>query len=363
MRRFAVVAGLAALAVVALTGCFNPTFNNPMCGPAGECPSGTTCDQQGVCRSDGADIDAPVDTGGPDAPADGSIDAPPITDGMPIDTPIDAPPIMDGMPFDAPTTPVCPDGITTPPEECDDNNAVGTDDCTTLCRLNVCGDTFQDTQGARTDTCDDGNTVNTDACVDIGGQCRAASCGDGYVRAPPSEACDDRGTGASAGCGTCNATCSASVIPRAATGSITSTQESAYGEGQIFTLDDGFNPTTVFEFDRNGNGVTAGRIRIVATGSGGQGQMCDVIVAAINSVGTTLLITGTHTSGPTLALTHDRLSSLGNRMITHTVSDVLWAVTQMTGGAAGDCTAGTGCVSGADCASGVCVATGGGFCN
>jgi hypothetical protein len=52
-------------------GCFNPKFNNPACGPAGECPPGLVC-SAGTCQvpNDG-DID--VD----DAPPDVMIDTPP----------------------------------------------------------------------------------------------------------------------------------------------------------------------------------------------------------------------------------------------------------------------------------------------
>lgn len=78
MIRLACVAALA----LALTACFNPTYDNPQCGPAGECPSGFDC-VQGVCRSDTAGIDAPpgdadIDAGDPDADdPDADIDGPP----------------------------------------------------------------------------------------------------------------------------------------------------------------------------------------------------------------------------------------------------------------------------------------------
>jgi hypothetical protein len=82
-----------AVAVAVLAGCFNPTFNNPACGPQGECPAGHTC-VQGVCRTQADPIDAP--------PSDG-VD--PI-DGAPSDgvDPIDGPP-GDGPPGDG--TPGC----------------------------------------------------------------------------------------------------------------------------------------------------------------------------------------------------------------------------------------------------------------
>jgi hypothetical protein len=60
--------------------CFNPTYDNPACGPNGECPSGFTCEQD-VCRSGGTDIDAPSEPGddATDAPSE-PTDAP--TDGI-----------------------------------------------------------------------------------------------------------------------------------------------------------------------------------------------------------------------------------------------------------------------------------------
>ena len=43
------------------------------------------------------------------------------------------------------------------------------------------GDGVRDLQGPRTDTCDDGNGSNADDCVDLLGQCRPATCGDGFI--------------------------------------------------------------------------------------------------------------------------------------------------------------------------------------
>lgn len=70
MNRAAALAAITLMAASA--GCFNPTFDNPACGPNGECPSGFTCEQN-VCRSGGTDIDAPP--GGDDA-TDAPTDAP-----------------------------------------------------------------------------------------------------------------------------------------------------------------------------------------------------------------------------------------------------------------------------------------------
>jgi hypothetical protein len=47
-------------------GCFNPTFDNPRCGPAGECPPGSDC-VGGTCRA--PSVDAAVSDAWPtDAP-------------------------------------------------------------------------------------------------------------------------------------------------------------------------------------------------------------------------------------------------------------------------------------------------------
>ncbi len=375
---------LVALAASALAACFNPTFNDPMCGPSGECPSGTSC-VQGVCRAGGGDIDASIDSPIQD------IDAPSI-DAPSIDAPsIDAPSI------DAPSGAVCPNGVTEGAEECDDNNTTNTDDCTGICRFNVCGDTFLDLTGPRTDTCDDGNMSDTDNCVNTAGGCRPSSCGDGFIDsvAPGTEACDDRnvtsGDGCSAtclieagfmctgtpsvcspispicgngvidgseacddrngnACGTCNATCTAAITPRAATGSITSALGNNQIDGETFTLEDGFNPPVVFEWDRTSS-FTAGRIPVVYFNNAGQGQMADAVTAAINGISVGLLITADHSmGGPTVTLLHDRMTSLGNRPISDSVSNAQFVTTGMSGGAAGDCGATIGCTSNADCA-------------
>ncbi len=77
----------------------------------------------------------------------------------------------------------CGDGVVQPPEQCDDGNAIDSDDCTTACQKAVCGDGFVH---AGTEECDDGNTSNFDDCLN---DCRFASCGDGFVRAGV-EQCD-----------------------------------------------------------------------------------------------------------------------------------------------------------------------------
>jgi hypothetical protein len=51
--------------VLLLPACFHPTFDQPLCGPHGECPSGLTCSVQGSCELPGLGRDAAIDA--PDA--------------------------------------------------------------------------------------------------------------------------------------------------------------------------------------------------------------------------------------------------------------------------------------------------------
>jgi hypothetical protein len=66
---------LVALTIaVGAAGCFSPTYVDPTCSPAGECPDGLMCGPDNICRAVPGDIDA--------AQLDAMIDAP---DGMPGD--------------------------------------------------------------------------------------------------------------------------------------------------------------------------------------------------------------------------------------------------------------------------------------
>jgi hypothetical protein len=118
---------LATLAsVVALTACFNPTFNNPTCGPGGECPDGMTCAADNICRVGGDGVDGAIDS--PiDSDVDSPIDAP--SDGI-VDSPIDGPPV-DGPPIDS--GPVCGNGVIEGSEVCDDHNTSACGTCTANC--------------------------------------------------------------------------------------------------------------------------------------------------------------------------------------------------------------------------------------
>jgi hypothetical protein len=59
--------------LVVMTGCFNPVYMNPTCGPLGECPNGLSCNAQNLCVP-------PFDAGNTgDTQADAEIDA-----GLPV---------------------------------------------------------------------------------------------------------------------------------------------------------------------------------------------------------------------------------------------------------------------------------------
>ncbi len=58
--------------------------------------------------------------------------------------------------------PMCGNGIVEAGEECDDGNAVDTDDCLTTCIAPKCNDGFVQ---AGVEECDDGNAVETDGCT------------------------------------------------------------------------------------------------------------------------------------------------------------------------------------------------------
>jgi cysteine-rich repeat protein len=78
----------------------------------------------------------------------------------------------------------CGNGVQDPNEQCDDGNAFNDDACTTQCTNARCGDGFPRTG---VEQCDDGNSSNTDACTNA---CTSATCGDGFIRTGVEE-CDD----------------------------------------------------------------------------------------------------------------------------------------------------------------------------
>lgn len=118
----------------------------------------------------------------------------------------------------------------------------------------------------------------------------------------------------------------------AATGSITTVSGANLNDGETFTLNDGINPPTVFEFD-SGGGVTGGNVAVPFTGGDADTVVAAAILSAINGVGATLFITASSGGGAVTALTHDRGGTVGNRAILDTVANAGFTTTGMTGGA------------------------------
>ncbi|HUQ02493.1 MAG TPA: hypothetical protein VM261_08360 [Kofleriaceae bacterium] len=76
MTRAHIIPAVAAVLVASgLTGCFDPAFDQPMCGPGGACPPGLTCSNANVCVAAMNDAVAndTLTTDSPDLP-DGPLD-------------------------------------------------------------------------------------------------------------------------------------------------------------------------------------------------------------------------------------------------------------------------------------------------
>lgn len=123
------------------------------------------------------------------------------------------------------------------------------------------------------------------------------------------------------------------VAAVAATGSITAVGGASLVDGETFTLNDGANSPTIFEFD-SGGGVTGGHTAVSFTGGDSAATVAASIRAAINGVGAGLAITAAAPIGAVVGLTNDATGTLGNHAITETVANGGFTVTGMSGGAA-----------------------------
>ena len=118
--------------------------------------------------------------------------------------------------------------------------------------------------------------------------------------------------------------------PVAATGSITTVTGALLIDGETFTVNDGVNPSTVFEFD-SGGGVTPPNVAVPFTGGDTADQVRDAIIAAVNGVGAGLLITASIGGAGLVTLTNDSVG-YHNVLITETVAAGGFAVSGMAGG-------------------------------
>lgn len=117
-----------------------------------------------------------------------------------------------------------------------------------------------------------------------------------------------------------------------ATGSITAVAGSALADAQTFTLDDGTNPPTTFEF-RSAGSPSPGNVAVPYTAGDTNTTVAASIQTAINSVGATLLITAAAPVGAVVGLTADTYNS-SNVPISETVTNPGFIVAGMLSGIA-----------------------------
>ncbi len=116
-----------------------------------------------------------------------------------------------------------------------------------------------------------------------------------------------------------------------ATGVITTVVGANLVDGETFTLNDGTNPASVFEFDDDAS-VTPGNIAVTFTAGDTATQVRDAIVLAVNGVGAGLAITAAPGGANTLTLANDAVGVLGNQPLLETVLDTGFTVLGMSGG-------------------------------
>lgn len=122
-----------------------------------------------------------------------------------------------------------------------------------------------------------------------------------------------------------------------ATGTITAIAGALLNDGETFTISDGENPPSVFEFDKNGI-VTPGRIRVAIDDSMTAEQVAFAIEQAVNSLPLELRVTATHPAGTALVNLRNDTPGDASRNIplTEVVVNPGFAVSGMSGGVTGE---------------------------
>jgi hypothetical protein len=109
-------------------------------------------------------------------------------------------------------------------------------------------------------------------------------------------------------------------------------------DGETFTLNDGYS-ALVFEFDKNGTGVTAGRVQVNVSTDTTADHVRDRIIAVINVAlhtdGTPFRITAVSGGAATVSLKNDRPGTQGNTTSAETVANATFALSNMAGATAG----------------------------
>jgi len=122
--------------------------------------------------------------------------------------------------------------------------------------------------------------------------------------------------------------------PVAATGTMSVVTGAELLDTDYFTLNDGVNTPTVFEFDSDST-VTPGRVGVTYTAGDTSAQVQASVISAINGVGTTLLITASAGTDPVVNLANDTAGAQGNATQSENVADTDFTLSNMTGGAGG----------------------------
>jgi len=126
-----------------------------------------------------------------------------------------------------------------------------------------------------------------------------------------------------------------STTPAAATGTITTVAGASLVDGETFTIDDGWNVPTVFEFDLGGGGVAGSNVAVAYGAGDSADDVRDAIIAAAEPLYGdfgTLLVRASDGGPATVTLTHDIASQRGNQTIGETVAAAGFVVTGMAGG-------------------------------
>lgn len=122
--------------------------------------------------------------------------------------------------------------------------------------------------------------------------------------------------------------------PVAATGTMNVVTGANLLDTDYFTLNDGVNAPTIFEFDSDST-VTPGRVGVTYTAGDTSAQVQAAVVAAINGVVTTLRITAAPGVDPAVGLTNDNAGAQGNATQSENVADAGFTLSNMAGGTFG----------------------------
>lgn len=117
----------------------------------------------------------------------------------------------------------------------------------------------------------------------------------------------------------------------AATGSLTAVAAASIPAGQTFTLNDGANTPTVFQFTLGG-AASGSNVAVNLSGLTTAAEVATACRAAINGVAGTLTITAAAPVGAAIVLTNDAVGAAGNTTSSDTVGDAGFILTHMTGG-------------------------------